>query len=61
MTENLTTKEKLCADAHQAVTTFVNSQHCQTVQDAEEALVVLCYMTAAALDLVRNGKSEKLS
>jgi hypothetical protein len=47
--------------ARQAVMAFVNSRKCKTDADVCVALSALGTMAAAALDLVVNGKREKLS
>lgn len=47
--------------AHKAITDYVNAQDCQTVEDVKNAIGALIGMAAHALDLVTNGKSEKLS
>jgi hypothetical protein len=57
----MTAETDLSAAAHKAVTDFVNAQKCASVEDVKQALGALLGMTMHAIDLVTNGKSEKLS
>lgn len=57
MTEQSTLRDA----AHKAVTDFVNSRKCQSEGDVCVALRALELMAATALNLVINGKKEKLS
>lgn len=53
--------EKLVADAHAAVTAFVNGQQCKSRSDVERVLYALSHMCLTALDVVTNGTMEKAS
>lgn len=53
--------EQLAANAHRAVTDFVNSQVCASRDEVERALHALSRMSLAALDAVKNGTMERLS
>jgi len=66
MTDRNVTNEQYCVTryrdaAHKAITDYVNAQNCQTVDDVKKAIGALIGMATHALDLVTNGKSEKLS
>jgi hypothetical protein len=52
---------KVEKEAHQAITAFVNGQKCRDTEDVKRVLSKLLAVTINALDLVTNGKSEKLS
>lgn len=47
--------------AHKALTDYVNAQNCQTVDEVKTAIGAMLGMAMHALDMVTNGKSEKLS